>query len=103
MQHLARFHWKNHREQNPCIVVNSRKTSNEIPFILWNLKKLWPSSQQTDTEPCITQANSVHIGTHYFRKIDINIILPPTRSFPSGFLLLGFTKKKKLCLPDPSC
>jgi hypothetical protein len=80
-------------EQSPCIVVNSCTSSNEIPFILWNLKKLWPISQQTATEPYITQTNSVHIGTHYFRKIDINIILPATHSFARGFLLLGFTKK----------
>ena len=94
MQYLARFNWKNHMEQNPCLVVNSRTTSNVIPFILWNLKKLWPSSQQTDTEPYTTQAYSVHIGTHYFRKIGINIIVPPTGNFPSGFLIMGCTKKK---------
>ena len=103
MQYLARFNCKKHTKQSHCLVVNSRPTSHEIPFIFRNLKKLWPSSQQTATDPYITQTNSVHIGTHYFRKIDISNILPPTHSFPRGFLLLGFTKKKNiLCLPDPS-
>jgi hypothetical protein len=45
MQHLARFNCKKHMEQSPFLVVNSRTTVHEIPFILWNLKncELFPS------------------------------------------------------------
>jgi hypothetical protein len=103
MQQLTRFSSKEHKEQSPPCVANSRTTSQEIRFILYNLKNCHlvcmtrpvnptlprqiRSTSAPTNSPSLILTFSCHTHTHTHARAR-----PRARSFPRGFLLQGFIK-----------
>ena len=74
-------------EKSPAWDANKFAVSQEIPFILWNLKFHYRIHKWSPPFPILGQLNRVHTPISHFLKIHLNIVLPstPGSPFPSGF------------------
>ena len=101
MQYLARLHWKNHTEENHCLVVKSHTTNNEIPLILWNLKNCdLVRSRRTLNPTLARQIQSISALTTSARLILILSYRPRVVFQVDSYY---WALPKKICLPNPSC
>jgi hypothetical protein len=102
MQYLARFNCKKHTEQSPWLVVNSRTSSHEIPFILWNLKNCDLVRSRRPLNPVLPrQTQSISALTTSARFMLI-LSYHPGIVFHVGSCYWALQKIYILCLPDPS-
>jgi hypothetical protein len=64
----------NSMEQSLSWEVNSRSTSQDIPWLLWNPKAHYCVHKSLPLVPILSQMNAVHSFPPYFSKINSNII-----------------------------
>jgi hypothetical protein len=68
----------------------------KYPAFLWNPKVHYRVHISPPLDPLLSQPNPVRTIDPCLPKVQLNVILPPTPSLPSGILPLGFPTKTLL-------